>query len=61
LLQGKQVEALRWLETAISLGNENVPWFESDPNWTDMHQDPRFIELMAGLKSQKRQLGDNTE
>lgn len=61
LLQGKQVEALRWLETAISLGNENVPWFESDPNWTDMHQDPRFIELMAGLKSQKRHHGDNTE
>lgn len=61
LLQGKQVEALRWLETAISLGNENVPWFESDPNWTDMHQDPRFTDLMAGLKSQKRQLGENTE
>jgi serine/threonine-protein kinase len=61
LLQGKQVEALRWLETAIGLGNENVPWFESDPNWTDMHQDPRFIDLMAGIKSQKRHFGDNTE
>ena len=61
LLQGKQVEALRWLETAINLGNENVPWFEADPNWTDMHQDPRFTDLMSGLKSEKHQLRDNTE
>ncbi len=53
LLQGKQVEALRWLETAISLGNENTPWFESDPNWSDMHSDPRFIELMNNIKSHK--------
>lgn len=55
LLQGRQVEALRWLETAISLGNENYPWFESDPNWTDMHEDPRFIELMNRIKSQREQ------
>ena len=50
LLQGRQVEALRWLETAISLGNENYPWFESDPNWTDMQEDPRFQELMGNIK-----------
>ena len=50
LLQGRQVEALRWLETAISLGNENYPWFESDPNWSDMHEDPRFKELIANIK-----------
>ena len=58
LLQGRQVEALRWLETAISLGNENYPWFESDPNWADMHEDPRFIELMNRIKSQGEQSGE---
>jgi serine/threonine protein kinase/tetratricopeptide (TPR) repeat protein len=52
LLQGRQVEALRWLDTAIGLGNENYKWFESDPNWTDMHEDPRFIELMTRIKNQ---------
>jgi len=52
LLQGRQVEALRWLETAISLGNENYPWFESDPNWSDMHDDPRFKELMTRIRAQ---------
>jgi serine/threonine-protein kinase len=53
LLQGRQVEALRWLETAVSLGNENYKWFEADPNWTDMHEDPRFVELMNRIKRQR--------
>ena len=61
LLQGRQVEALRWLETAISLGNENYKWFESDPNWADMHEDPRFVELMNRIKSQREQPGEQSE
>ena len=61
LLQGRQVEALRWLETAIGLGNENYKWFESDPNWTDMHEDPRFVESMNRIKSQREQPGDQSE
>jgi serine/threonine-protein kinase len=61
LLQGRQVEALRWLETAIGLGNENYKWLESDPNWTDMHEDPRFVELMNRIKSQRQVAGDQSE
>ena len=61
LLQGRQVEALRWLETAIGLGNENTPWFESDPNWTDMHKDPRFIELMTNIKTHRQLPGEHSE
>jgi len=61
LLQGRQVEALRWLETAIGLGNENYKWFESDPNWTDLHEDPRFLELMNRIKSQRELPGDQSE
>jgi serine/threonine protein kinase/tetratricopeptide (TPR) repeat protein len=60
LLQGRQVEALRWLETAIRLGNENYRWFESDPNWTDMHEDPRFVELMTGIKNKTPAARDQT-
>lgn len=51
LLQGRQVLALEWLEKAINLGNENYLWFESDPNWSDLHGDPRFKELMRKIKS----------
>jgi serine/threonine-protein kinase len=60
LLQGRQVEALRWLETAIRLGNENYRWFESDPNWTDMHEDPRFVELMSSIKNHTSPPRDQT-
>jgi serine/threonine-protein kinase len=51
LLQGRQVLALTWLKKAIELGNENYLWFESDPNWADLHDDPRFKELMQGVKT----------
>jgi TolB-like protein/predicted Zn-dependent protease/tRNA A-37 threonylcarbamoyl transferase component Bud32 len=42
-------EAFRWLERAIKLGNENRPWFESDPNWESLREDPRFGELMSAI------------
>jgi serine/threonine protein kinase/tetratricopeptide (TPR) repeat protein len=54
LLQGKQVEAFRWLETAIGLGNENYRWFLGDANWKDMHQDPRFQALLSRIKPPER-------
>jgi eukaryotic-like serine/threonine-protein kinase len=56
LLQGRQVKALEWLEKAINLGNENYRWFESDPNWTDLHNDPRFKELMHKMKTSSEKI-----
>ncbi|HKO99790.1 MAG TPA: protein kinase [Pyrinomonadaceae bacterium] len=56
LLQGRQVLALEWLEKAINLGNENYRWFESDPNWTDLHEDPRFKALMERVKASLEKL-----
>jgi serine/threonine-protein kinase len=50
LLQGRQVLALEWLQKAINLGNDNYLWFESDPNWADLHNDPRFQEMMNRVK-----------
>jgi serine/threonine protein kinase/tetratricopeptide (TPR) repeat protein len=51
LLQGRQVLALEWLQKAINLGNDNYLWFESDPNWTDLHNDPRFKEMMQRVRA----------
>ncbi len=56
LLQGRQVKALEWLEKAINLGNENYRWFESDPNWTDLHNDPRFKELIHKMKTSSEKI-----
>jgi serine/threonine-protein kinase len=60
LLQGRQVLALEWLEKAIKLGNENYLWFESDPNWSDLHADPRFQELMQRIKASLEKREANT-
>ena len=53
-LLGEEDEALRWLETAIELGNENYIWFESDSNWLSLHDDPRFQELMHRMESERQ-------
>jgi tetratricopeptide (TPR) repeat protein len=48
---GEYDEALKWLETAINLGNENYPWFKSNPLWEPLHDDPRFVALMSRIKA----------
>ena len=49
-MEGAQEEALRWLEKAISLGNENLPWFKTNPAWQGLRDDARFQRLMDGLE-----------
>jgi serine/threonine-protein kinase len=52
---GEREEAFRWLDRAITLGNENKPWFESDPNWEPLREDARFAELLRRIEtSQER-------
>ena len=50
-LEGERDEAFKWLEHAINLGNENRPWFESNPAWAALRDDPRFDELMNRIKA----------
>jgi eukaryotic-like serine/threonine-protein kinase len=52
-LEDKRALAFKWLERAISLGNENRAWFESDPNWEKLRDDPRFSELMQRISSSR--------
>jgi eukaryotic-like serine/threonine-protein kinase len=62
LMEGERDEAFKWLERAISLGNENLPWFRSNPVWQPVHDDPRFIELMhrVEVEREKRNLIDTS-
>jgi len=48
-MEGMDDEAFEWLERAISLGNENKPWFETNPIWERLRDDPRFKELMQRI------------
>ena len=42
-------EAFEWLGRAIEVGNENRRWFESDPHWERLREDPRFGGLLSRI------------
>jgi serine/threonine-protein kinase len=54
-MEGEPEEAFQWLEKAISLGNEDLPWFEANPAWKPLHDDPRFKEIMSQVKVAREQ------
>ena len=49
-LEGEREEAFKWLERAINLGREDRTWFEVDPDWESLRNEPRFTELMSRIK-----------
>ena len=51
--EGKNDEAFNWLRKAITLGNENLPWFRSNPAWQSLHADERFETLMQDIESRR--------
>ncbi len=53
-LEEDRDEAFAWLARSISLGNENRPCFESDPNWAALRSDPRFTDLMSKLTTRSK-------
>lgn len=56
-MEGMYDEAFEWLERAISLGNENKPWFESNPIWEPLRSDPRFTVLMHRIEQGRERGG----
>jgi serine/threonine-protein kinase len=55
-LDGQAGEAIKWLEHSISTGNENYPWFITNPNWDQMREEPRFKALMEKLREKWEKL-----
>ena len=54
-LEGMDDEAFEWFERAVSLGNENLPWFERNPAWERLREDPRFLDLMRRIRESQSQ------
>src|SRR5437764_1390500 len=50
-MEGERDEALRWLRRAIALGNENKPWFERNPSWDSLKDDPEFQQIIGSIKT----------
>ena len=46
VMLGEDREAFQWLEKAISIGNENLPWFKTNPIWQRLYNDPRFQAII---------------
>jgi eukaryotic-like serine/threonine-protein kinase len=54
-LEGESDEAFMWLERAIGLGREDRSWFEMDPDWALLREDPRFQELMGRIEAGRQE------
>ncbi|NNE66292.1 MAG: protein kinase [Pyrinomonadaceae bacterium] len=46
---GETDRSFKWLNRAVSLGNENKPLYESDPNLASIRDDERFEQLLARM------------
>ncbi len=53
---GDDEDALYWLRRAIALGNENYPWFISNPDWARLRENPAFQAIMEPIRQSWEQL-----
>jgi eukaryotic-like serine/threonine-protein kinase len=49
-VEGDSTEALHWLRRAIYLGNENYPWFQKNPAWSNLRTNADFERILEDLK-----------
>jgi eukaryotic-like serine/threonine-protein kinase len=49
-LDGQTNQAIEWLENAVSMGNENYPWFAVDPRWEALRDNPQYQAILQPLK-----------
>jgi serine/threonine-protein kinase len=54
-VEGMRDQAFKWLERAINRGNENLPWFRTNPEWEPLRDDPRFEMLMGRIEKSHAQ------
>jgi TolB-like protein/Flp pilus assembly protein TadD len=52
LMENETDHAFGWLEYSIKIGNENLPWLESNPIWGSVRNDPHFRAIMQQLRGE---------
>lgn len=60
-MDGRASEALEWLELAVSMGNENYPWFAADQTWALMTGDLRYRSIMEELRLRWERVSRETD
>jgi len=52
-------QSVEWLERAISMGNENYPWFAVNPCWKTLRDEQRVNRLLEELKTKWERLAES--
>jgi hypothetical protein len=52
---GDRAKALDWLDRAVRVGDERADWFERNPLLANIRQEPRFREIVDGIRSRQEQ------
>jgi len=52
---GEKVRSLDWLERAVRAGDERADWFERDPLLANIQSEPRFRQIVDGIRNRREQ------
>jgi tetratricopeptide (TPR) repeat protein len=52
---GDRATALEWLDRAVRAGDDRADWFERDPLLANVQQEPRFRQIVDGIRSRQEQ------
>jgi predicted Zn-dependent protease len=52
---GDRAKALEWLDRAVRAGDERAEWFERDPLLVNIRQEPRFRQIVDGIRIRQEQ------
>jgi predicted Zn-dependent protease len=48
-------KSLEWLDRAVRVGDERAAWFERDPLLANIRQEPRFRQIVDGIRYRQEQ------
>jgi hypothetical protein len=52
---GDRAKAVEWLDRAVRAGDERADWFERDPLLASIRQEPRFRQIVDGIRHRQEQ------
>jgi Tfp pilus assembly protein PilF len=52
---GDRAKAVEWLDRAVRAGDERADWFERDPLLVNIRQEPRFRQIVDGIRYRQEQ------
>jgi tetratricopeptide (TPR) repeat protein len=57
---GDRSKSLEWLDRAVRVGDERADWFERDPLLANIRQEPRFRQIVDGIRYRRERRDQKT-